>query len=458
MTQLPDGGPLLSFSQFSLLLSASQAEGVPLAVEPIPSEVWAEPAFQRDWQELLAAIALYGPARIILPSHLAAEVDLQPLLEREIAEILVLDKAASVRGRISRVYEQVFTCYRKLEWMPGTTPLISLDEPLPSQGDRLEAELLIDETKFLTDSLTKQILDPLRWLRDIFGYYIEDNEDQVRSSIAGFHQRVFPEDPSSHLVDPGRRTIDLLRAMGLYVRDRSQLEESGLEQKGIGYNPSCLSEFSELDYSLTSVPEGFDDQVELKLKLSTLDRETFLTVHAFWSTFFQLVNMLQAGPEVGSPLHIPGAINVRSLPPQEEEPEMTGESLRIYRLFLSEQGKLPSPTSLHDLERLRKDPGLSSLRSMLSQWTDSACTGAASDDVLRAEIRADIAQASNNLRRSELLGRLGRLITLVSLPVAAYDAMQGTALGLGLTPIGSAIEGLSAFNAQNASWMRFGSF
>jgi hypothetical protein len=72
------------------------------------------------------------------------------------------------------------------------------------------------------------------------------------------------------------------------------------------------------------------------------------------------------------------------------------------------------------------------------------------------EIRRDIDRAAQKLQRSELLGRVGRLITLISLPIAAYDAMHGTAVGLGLTPVGAAVERLSAFNANKASWMQFG--
>lgn len=453
-TLLPDGGPLLSFPQFSLLLSAAKSEGLSLDVEPVPTEVWEAPEFQRDWQELLAAIALYGPARVVLPEHLAAEIDIQPLLEREIAEILILERAAPLRAQISRCYDRAFEGFRKLEWTPGVTPMVSLDEPLLSEARRLKAELLITEAESYAESLRKRILDPLKWLHDIFGYYVENNEDYVRDSIADFHRRVFRENPSPSLVDPGRRAVDLMQAMGLYVRDRGQLEGTGWEQRGIGYNPSCLREFSDLDRRLTSVPDGFGDQTELQLRLSVLDRDTFLTVHAFWSTFFQLVNLLQVGPEVGSPLHIPSVATVRSAPSEEAGPEMTGEGLRIYELFLSERGRLPTPSSLRDVERLRRDPGLSSLRSMLAQWTVSSQGGDGVDDAL--QIRADINLAAKRLRRSEWLGRVGRLITFVSLPITAYEAMQGTALGLGLTPIGAVIEGLSTFNAKRASWMRFG--
>jgi hypothetical protein len=94
---------------------------------------------------------------------------------------------------------------------------------------------------------------------------------------------------------------------------------------------------------------------------------------------------------------------------------------------------------------------------MLAGWTATSQNAGDTDAELLKEIRRDIQAASNQLRRSELLGRVGGLITMISLPIGAYEAMHGGSLGFALTPVGGALESYRFLKSHKASWMRFGS-
>lgn len=116
----------------------------------------------------------------------------------------------------------------------------------------------------------------------------------------------------------------------------------------------------------------------------------------------------------------------------------------------------PRDEPVADLERLQRDPGLSSLRPLLERWTDETHGSEDPDTDLLEEIRVDIARATKILKHSELLDRTGKVLTFLSLPVAVYDLLEGSALGTALVPIGPAIEAYKASRIRQSSWVRLG--
>jgi hypothetical protein len=456
-TVLESGGPLLSTAQFMLLLSGASSEGLALDVEAAPHEVRAEAWFQREWQDLLASIALFGPARVVLPAHIAAEVNIEPLLEREVAEIVIVDATAELRQQVASTYEQAFTRCRELEGHPASTPLISLDAPVPGHDERLEGHMLAGDANYYIERLLDQVLPLIEGLHDIFGYYVDKNQVEALDVLSGYNERIFPNGWPSEVKDPSIRTSDLLKSMGLYVRDRGPIEAQGLNVSGIAYMPECLINFEDWDKTLTSAPDDLQAFMSLGLTMSVFDRAAFLAVHAFWRSFYELVNMLRVSKLTANPLYMPSTARIRQLPKGHAARRETSESLRMYRLFLTETGRLPSPDSINDLDRLRSDPGLSSLRSVLAQWAEVSRGATDSDASVLNKIRGDIVSATSRLKRSEKLGRMGSVVSLLSLPVTVYDALKGSALGLGLAPLGPMIEGVNAREIRKASWVRFGS-
>jgi len=457
---LKSGGPLLSTAQFMCLLGGAAAEGVQHGSDlEIPDEeILQSPAFRREWQDLLAAIALFGPARVVLPPNLAAEFDIQYLLEEEIAEILVVDTTVALKAQIARTYEEAYKRCRELEWNPATTPLISLDTTGLREGDRLEARLVASDAEYYVDRLGSQVTAFVSWLSDIFGYYVEANEAGTFEAIRDYNKSKFFDAATTDPMDPAHRTVGLLQMMGLYVRSRGLLEQESkaLQIPGICYGPENLADFDDLDRELTSPSESFSDFAALGLVLKQYEPAGFLHVHAFWRTFFELINMLRVSEAEASPLFLPSAAPVRPEGDSSQWAEATDEHLQMFRLFLTETGRLPSPNSLKELHRLRQDPGLSSLRSILSHWAETARKATDGDVPLLNEMRGDIANASRRLRRAESLGRAGRIISFASLPVAVYDLLRGSALGTSLAPLGPAIDAYSLRLKHNASWVRFG--
>lgn len=456
-TLLEGGGPLLSTGQFILLLSGCAAEGLSLEVDAASEETRANPLFQEEWQDILASIALYGPARVVLPPHLATAVRIEPLLEREIVEILTVDLTTSLRTQIAATYEQAFARCRKLEWMPATTPLQSLDAPTPKAHERFEAEVLIEEANFYIERLRVQINSLLNWLYAIFGYYLSVNEEEIYRTIVDINRERYQHIATSKTEDLDSRAENLMRSMGLYIRGPAEIEAMGLRQPGIGYSPSCLQDFEAFDRSLTSHAEGFDDFAKLGLWISTFEPEEFMAVHAFWRSFYELVNMMRVASLTANPLFLPSRLAMAAASPQETgTSESTATSLQVYRHFLSESGRLPNPTNLRELERLRQDPNVGALREMLAQWTVVAQGDENPEASVLAAINRDIDLAARQLRRGELLGRVGRLTAFLAMPVSAYDILRGSPWGLALVPVGAAIEAAEATVTKGASWACIG--
>jgi hypothetical protein len=458
-TILEPGGPLLSEEQCMVLLTGATAEGLCDGLPKPSTEVLAATPFRREWEDLLASIALFGPARAVLPAHLAAEVDITPLLDLGLAEIVTTDLTGPLRRRVAATYELTFRNYRLLEQHPATTPMRSINEPsnAPRPRDRLGGRMLIGDAEFYAQRLDQIITPFTTALQDIFGYYADANYKFTYDAIHDYVQATFsPADPSQH--DLERRTTDLYASMGLYLRERDLLEYDGYDLRlpGISYNPYCLENFAELDREITSPPADFTSYAYLSIVLKQFDWADFISVHTYWRSFFELTNMLAIAELTENPLFLPSNASVRAAPDADESLPSTGDALRVYQMMLTETRRMPTPTTLRETEVLRRDPNLRSLRTVLNQWTKVA-RGAGDDDatVLKA-IQADIELATRSLNRAELLGGIGKLVGLVSLPVTIVDLLKGSAWGASLAPIGPTIDRYGARQLRKAGWIRLG--
>lgn len=443
-------------TQFSLLLAGASAEGLAGGVEPAPEDFRSSPEFRQEWEDLLASIALFGPARAVLPAHMAAEVDISALIELGLAEILTLDLAPTVRRQVSATYQEAFSLCRQLEVHRVASPRRSLDAPMWTPSDALDARLLAADADYYVQRLDEQIEPLLHALHAIFGRYVEGNYEVMLGALHDFVEDAFPVVPWT-ADDVAIRTPDLFRSMGLYVRDAGLLEASGndLRQPGISYTPEFLTRFAELDRQLTSRAKDFASFSEMGLILRQFDWADFVGVHTFWRSFFELMNMLAVADATNNPLYLPGSAVLRDVPAPSPAVDIGG-AVGVYRLFLAENGRMPSPTTLRQVQQLRRDPGLKSLRVVLGQWTEVARGAGDNDAAVLAAIRRDVETASKRLKRAEHLSRAGKVVSLVGLPVAVYDTLKGSALGLSLAPIGPAIDGYGARQLRKAGWVRFG--
>ena len=439
-----------------LLLAGAAAEGLCDGVFRPPPEVTAADTFQREWTDLLASIALFGPARAVLPTHLAASVDTSRLLDLELAEIVTLDRTAGLRHRIARTYEHAFAACRALEANRATTPLRSLYERPPTSSERLRARMLIGDAEYYTQRLNDIVSPFTTALRDIFGYYVDNNYLLMWEALRGYIEETFSPDTAPQRVVE-RRTQDLFLSMGLYIRERELLEDEGFSIPGISYQPDFLADFLEWDRNITSAPDGFSSFTQLGLLFQQFDWVDFLSVHTYWRSFFELTNMLEVAELTGNPLFLSGNAALRASPARRTARlNSTSDQVRVYQLLLAELKQMPTPTTMRETAALRRDPNLRSLRTVLNEWTTVA-RGAGDDDapVLDA-IRADIDRAAKRLKRAERLGGVGRVVGLASLPVALVDLLTGGALGAGLTPIGPAIDRYAARQLKKAGWVRLG--
>jgi hypothetical protein len=453
-TLLDAGGPLLSMGQFMLLMAGAEMEGLPLGLEAdVPDDLPTNPAFRRDWQDLLAAIALFGPARVVMPAHLAEQVMIEPLLELDIAEILIVDTTADLRQQIARTYREAFERCRKLEQLRPTAPIISIDAPRIRPRERAEAVQTAGDAEYYMERLRDQVSGLVTGLQDIFGYYVESLQSETHGVLSDYAQLIYPDPAKFPQKSGATREWDLFHLMGLYIRGAAEVSSLDFEVQGAAYSPTFLEEFDRFNRLLTSVTPDFSEFATLGVMLNQFRRDEFLAVHAFWSSFYELTNMLSVSKMTSNPLFLPSAAPVRV---GGGEGLTTAESLRVYRLFLSEVGRLPSPASLKDLQQLRRDPGLGSLRPLLAQWTSEIRRTDDPDPELLTQIHADIGRASQLLKQSRYLSRAGALVTLLSLPIALYDLLNGSALGTALTPVGPAIQAYQAKLIHQASWVRLG--
>lgn len=455
---LDDGGPLLSLAQFMFLVAGAASEGFVSGLDGMSADTFASPVFRRDWEDLLAAIALFGPARVILPAHLAAEFNIETLLELDLAEIVVCDTTGPLKRQLAKTYAEAFDRIRVLEQHPVYTPLVSLDAPIPTPQLHLEADILAGDATYYVARLLDQVGPLVDGLRDIFGYYLEAHEAETLSELNDFNALVTPNAITRWAglrLNGALRTADLLTSMGLYVREREALESEGFQVAGMSYTPQHLADFDAVDRMLTSAPDGFTEYMERGLELSMFDRADFLAVHAFWKAFFELLNMLAVSESTENPLYLPSDARIDATAAGAQRRETSG-SLRIYRLFLAETGRLPHPQSLRDVTLLRANPGLTALRERLGEWASVSRDATEGDAPVIDAIQRDVARAATQLRRAESLNRAGRIVNLLSLPISVFDALKGSSVGIGLAPIGPAIDGYTSRRLKRASWVRFG--
>ena len=181
--------------------------------------------------------------------------------------------------------------------------------------------------------------------------------------------------------------------------------------------------------------------------------KTFCYLHSFWMTFFEFQSMLRHSDSTGGPLFIPSAYegSISNVSGGEGSAE---DDVRIYRLFLSETGRLPNVNSVEDVLRLREDKRIRSLRQVISEWRVTEVGEGHPQAV--ANMRRDIELATRDLHRLDGAQRIGRFIGFLAIPVAIADAINGSFLGLTLAPVSPAIDIARKWRLRRMGWMGFG--
>jgi len=459
-------GPIMSYSQFAIIMAGAEYEGwVQIerdgrsVEEAYREEAYHAPQFRQEYQDLLTAMLLFGPAKFSLPSYFLEGVTVDRLQSEGVVELNEIDQVTPLRTRIARWYEIAFSSYRQLEEDPWFGPVVSLDRLLQGKGQRdldsiLDVEEALGQIEFYTDAITEVIAPLVLGLRVIFGYYFEENFGFYHDTLGDINLPYMRDLPLFHIPswlidedDPG----ELYRDMGLFLRGPEYREA---EFPVFSYYPDDLLSFAEVDERLSTHGPNFTGHMERVLQLGfRLDPTAFIRVHAFWKSFLELVNMLRISEATGNPLFVPSTVDVRPAEYSKQRASSTTDMIRVYRLYLTERGLIPSLECIDDLMRLWDDKRLERLRDVLRTWVDAS----RSDDIGRTDlIRKDVNRAKRELRNLGRMQRAARLVGYISMPVAVADLAMGSGLGILLAPIGPAVDLYSGLRLRKLSWLNLG--
>jgi len=122
-----------------------------------------------------------------------------------------------------------------------------------------------------------------------------------------------------------------------------------------------------------------------------------------------------------------------------------------------ELGRIPFRPTLRDTLKLAKDPATAALREQLAVWK---ATLEATDDRGLPSIRSEVAAALRSLQRATMFSKVGRWMTLLSVPVGSLgfflSGVPGTLPGFAVSVAG-ALAQESAQGLQRAyRWAMFG--
>lgn len=453
---LREPGFLVSEQQLMLLLGGAFHEGL-LEIDGDENfdDLYHSERFGTEYRDLLTSILLLGPAKCPLPSYISRWINIEPLLDARLVEIVAFDETAPLQQKAASLYDRAYSECRKLEYHPLTSPLIRLDDTREVGLDGiLDVETTIGEYEYYLARLS-DFVDPLvAGLRSIFGYYFDANARDLMSFFSGMNEGFLSrESPSSTEPD------FLFSEMELYVADGLSLDRRFGRQELPSYFPADLENFRSLDAQLSSLGRNLQDHVDAGLQFGMRgDPERFLRVHCFWRSFFELANLLLLSEITGDPPFLPtSAIIAKSDQTQAVKKADVADRVQAFRLVLSEQGLLPNPGTFEDVLRMREDQRIRSLRRALNEWSLNFDRAAEEDLAAVTELRTQVQSASEAVHRAQLATRIGTLVGCISLPLAVAEFLLGNQMGgIALAPMGPAISLYSQLKLRKASWVKLG--
>ena len=459
--EMPEPGIIFEFGDAGPLLVGAHCEGhscdVAGGFDDRAYDTYHSETFQARYSDVLTSILLGGTAEIVVNERLAAGIFLEDLLSEGIARLVPYDGAEKYRSNIARLYGAAFEACRRIERYPLVGSVVYLmDLDLPALNIDLEVDL--EEAVFHTRQL-RALVDPVvQGVEALFAQNLAREEEAVFGVLAALAENIAGE---QHL-RPGNETRIYDDTAGLYDLMGLSLNPYLWFDNEVTLNTYRPEDLKIATYGRSAV-YGYSEDTEpgsggewLLAGMSLWARDNpveFLRTHAFWVTFFEFVSVLERSKSTLQPVFAPGPQGCGAA--REEHHSSPEDLMKVYRLFLSEMEMLPRPSSIVDLIRLREDRALTPLRAVLQEWAEIGKPD--EDPRVIAQVRKDIKLAARDARRARAVQGAGRVVTYLGLPVAVADVLRGTAVGLGLAPVGVALELSAAEMFRRVKWLRFGS-
>jgi hypothetical protein len=405
---------------------------------------------------MLQAILLYGRATYVGDPSLIACAETEQLESEDLLRIIREDPSKEVRASLAHGYKLAFDAYRELEDNVFSSPVISLDGAHASKRYRRQQyrRLLRAQTDAANgeEALRRHLDRVVPLMADVFTTHLNDNVNFVGS----FLEDVFG-DIARGLADltgnisvglPQHYSIDdVLAQLGLQVRPAEEIERA---LPVMTFYPDDLRLLWEQDAELTQPsPMGFmASGANLSLRGDPL---AYLWLHAFWRTVFELQNMVSISSAGEGPLFLPSSTNLgnRSLGEIPRTTEMTA----LFRMFLSHRTSIPRLQSISDILRLRDDRRLEPMKEVLATWTASVANG---DLQYVSRIEKDIQLAERAVRKGAKISRVGQMLGIAAVPMAAVDLLAGLPVGTVVGAVGVGLDQYGKLSARGAQWVQFG--
>lgn len=120
--------------------------------------------------------------------------------------------------------------------------------------------------------------------------------------------------------------------------------------------------------------------------------------------------------------------------------------------FAKEGLYLPMPRTISEALDYRSHRAICDFRNVVWQWCDCVAAGEASQV---AKLTRDISRAAKTLRRMRHAAKVGKYLTLASLPVSIGEAMLGLpVVGPAITAVGFATQMLSELEQRRNRWVQ----
>jgi hypothetical protein len=130
------------------------------------------------------------------------------------------------------------------------------------------------------------------------------------------------------------------------------------------------------------------------------------------------------------------------------------ETMRCFYIFLEEIDSFPVVETIDDVLKLRDDKRIINWRGAIRDWSIELRAGNAEAE---KNMRRSIRSAIRDLKRLGAVKNISGLMTVVSLPVAIYEAMaQLIGPGFAMTGLSIAIEGYSRSIEWKHKWLLLG--
>lgn len=454
-------GTVLPYSHLIDLLRGLTYEGHCAIGSPAALEDYYHlETFQSVYGDILTSLVLFGEARLRCPSYLAEHIDAEALVREGLIEFDNRDSTVKFRERIGKTYQLAFQKFRELEVNPASTTLVNWDRLVyggrSSSKNRIKAATDWEDAVFYHNQLI-DLISPLRdALGGIYEYYFAWNQISnhdlllLEPDLDSFYEDYDGDYPDDATNDSSR---SILSRMGLRVLRGLELDKAKHSSRDpFSYTPDDFNKFERQNKVFMG---GLDHYEPVVGFADRRDPEDFRRIHVYWRTFFEILNLLAYAEEVSAPLFIPSVTRIGD---DKGSPKLltTESMIRVYRIFLTQSGLLPTPRTFEDVLRLRDDRNLNSLRRALATWVEQY-PALDSDPSFLPEVRAEISAASKVVARTDSLTKIASISGYIALPVGVAEYIIGHGvIGLALAPIGPAVDTYNSFRLRKFGWVKFG--